>query len=178
MTGIFVNKLVVDRDDAYSKKPRTVHFLRYTGDQLAHRDMRKFTDIIYRNFEELENVEGIEHNRIEIAKLMTSSQSIIIIGTLNGTIISYCLAEVTIYGQRKLMHIYYIYTTPVHRGHGIASYMLNLIHRYAVEAMISTLSLTFDTYNKMLTKFYFDNNFEYDSELRSYQRYDMLVKHL
>jgi len=60
----------------------------------------------------------------------------------------------------------------------MATYMLNMIQQYAQDQNIDTLSLTFDTYNQGLTKFYFDQFFEFDPNLRSYQRYDMLVKYV
>lgn len=176
--GGFVNKLVVDRADAFSRKRKIIHFLRYTGDQLARRDMRKFIEIVYRNFEELNDKDELKHNRREIARLITSPEAFVIIATYEGNIIAYLIAESTIFNLRKLMHIHYIFTSPVYRGHGIATYMLNLIQTYTQDENINSLSLTFDTYNKSLEKFYFDNYFEYDPEIRSYQRHDMLVKHI
>jgi GNAT superfamily N-acetyltransferase len=179
MTGRFVNKLVVDRDAGFSPERLTVYFLRYTGDVLAKRDMKKFMDVIYRNFEELVPYTELNHTRYEIARILTSPKSIIIIGTLDGQIISYLLAEVTVVENlRQLMHISYLFTSPVYRGRGIASYMLNLIQDYAEEQNIGALSLTFDTYDTKLEKFYFNNYFTYDSNLRSYQRFDMLVKYV
>ena len=79
---------------------------------------------------------------------------------MNGVIVGYLIAEETIYNMRKLMHIYYLYTASIHRGHGIATKLLNLIQEYALEYRINTLSLTYDTYNKSLTKFYLNNYFE------------------
>ena len=179
MTGIFVNKLVVDRDAGYSKERRTIHILRYVGDQLARRNLYKFVDIIHYNFEALANVPELKHDQNEIARLLTSPKGICIIATLNGQIIAYLLAEVTVVENLKqLMHIYYLFTSPVYRGKGIATYMLNFIQVCAQQLNINTLSLTFDTYDKALERFYTNNNFTYDSNLRSYQRYDMLVKYI
>jgi hypothetical protein len=53
MSGIFVNKLTADIDTATSDKNKIVKCLRYTGNDLANKDIRKFREIIFRNFEEL-----------------------------------------------------------------------------------------------------------------------------
>jgi RimJ/RimL family protein N-acetyltransferase len=182
MTGIFVNKLVVDKDDAYetiqtrNKVRKPINVLRYTGDELASKDIRKFIEIIYRNFEEANQWSELNHNRTEITRLLTSPDSIIIIAMLYKRIVGYLIAEEIVVNQKKIMHIYYIFTTPVRRRSGIATYMLNLIQKYTTDNDIHAVSLTFDTYNKKLEKFYYSNHFRYDSELRSYQRHDMLVK--
>jgi len=179
MGGRFVNKLVVDRDDGFSPERKAIHMLRYTGDVLVNRNMRKMMDVIYRNFEELGDSTELNHTRREIARLLTSPKAIIIIATYKDQIIGYLIAESTmVENLKQLMHIYYLYTSPVYRSRGIATYMLNLIQTYAQELNISTLSLTFDTYNKKLEKFYVNNYFVYDSNLRSYQRYDMMVKYV
>ena len=178
MTGVFVNKLTVDRDYGFSQERRTIKILRYTGNQLAQRDMRKLIELIYRNFENIAQIKELTHNRYEIARLITSPQALVLIGTIDNKIISYLIAEAKNLDARRLMHIQYIFTSPVHRGHGVATYMLNLMQQYARAIGIETLSLTFDTYDKKLTKYYLDNHFEYDPELRTYQRYDMLVKYI
>jgi RimJ/RimL family protein N-acetyltransferase len=184
MTGIFVNKLIVDKDDAYetiqTRKiiKRPIHVLRYTGDEMGSKDIRKFIEIIYKNFEELNEWSELNHNRTEIARVLTSPDSIIIIATLYKRIVGYLIAEEIVVNQKKIMHIHYIFTTPVRRKSGIATYMLNLIQKYTLDNNIHELSLTFDTYNKKLENFYYSNHFKYDTELRSYQRHDMLVKNI
>lgn len=178
MSGRIVNKITVERDDINSPEKRTIYFNRYTGKKLKGRDLRKLIDVIYRNFEHLKRVQGARHSRLELAKLLTRNSTILIIAKYGQSIVGYLLADVTINNFRSLMHIYYLYTSPYYRGRGIATYMLNLIQEYAKERNISVLSLTYDTYNKSLTKYYMDNKFNYDVELRSYQRYDMLVKYI
>lgn len=179
MTGIFVNKLVVDRDAAYSTKRRTVHILRYVGDELAKRNLTKIIEIVHYNFEELADVPELKHNRREIGRLLTSPMGICVIAIINGRIVGYLIAELTIVDNlRQLMHIAYLFTSPVYRSKGIATYMLNFIQSCAQKLNVNTLSLTFDTYDTGLEKFYTNNHFVYDSNLRSYQRYDMMVKYI
>jgi RimJ/RimL family protein N-acetyltransferase len=182
MTGTFVNKLTVDRDLFYGREGgkinSTVYFLKYTGNDLMRKDTRKLMQVIYRNFEELSQMRELNHTKEEINRLLSSSDSIVIIGMLNDHIISYLIAEITLFNNRQYMHIYYLYTVPIHRGNGIATYMLNLIHRYAKDEMVDALSLTYDTYDKALTKFYLSNYFNYDQQMRSFQRHDMLVKEI
>lgn len=179
MSTGFVNKLVVDRDAGYSQERKTVHMLRYVGDVLARRNLTKFIEIVYRNFEELDDISELKHTRREIARLLTSPKGVCIIAVIQGQIVGYLIAEVTVIENLKqLMHIAYLFTSPVHRGKGIATYMLNIVQIHAQQLNIATLSLTFDTYDKPLEKFYLNNYFVYDSNLRSYQRHDMLVKYI
>jgi GNAT superfamily N-acetyltransferase len=152
--------------------------LRYTGTQMRKMRVIKFSEIIFKNFLELEGIKGINHTTDEIYRLLRSPNSIIIVAVNKGNIIGYLIAEVTEVNMRRLMHIYYLFTALPFRNKGVGTYLLNLIDDYASEMGINSLSLTYDTYNKGLTKFYLDNGFNYDSELRSYQRYDMLVKYL
>jgi len=179
MSGTFVNKTWVDRDRIRSTKQKTVYLLRYTGNDLEKRDMRKLIEVIYRNFEQIAYIPELNHTYREVARLITSPKSIIIIATIKGVIASYLIAELTTVDDLKqLMHIYYLYTTPMYRGKGIATSMLNLIQKYAQELKLNALSLTFDTYDNDLEKFYLKNYFMYDSNLRSHQRYDMMVKYI
>ena len=184
MTGRIINKLVVDKDDAMEtiqnrgKIKRPIYVLKYTGIQMQKKDIRKLIEIIYHNFEELTEWPKLNHSRVELARLLTSPDTIIIIAVLNKLIVGYLVAELTIVNNKKLMHIHYIFTMPVRRKSGIATYMLNLIQKYAKEEGSDALSLTFDTYNKKLERFYYNNYFRYDTGLRSYQRHDMLVKNI
>ena len=178
MSGSFVNRLTVTREQVRSRKTGIINVLSYTGDDLYKRDLRKFIEVVYRNFEEIADVEELNHNRKEIARLLTSPQSIILIAILEGKIIGYLIAEVTEFNLRRLMHIYYLYTAPIHRGNGIATYLLNLIQKHSQKLNIDSLSLTYDTYNKNLTKFYYENGFNIDFELKSNKRHDMLVKNI
>ena len=162
-----------------TKRFNDVHVIVYTGNDFIKRDMRKFIEIIYHNFDELNSNPKLNHTRDEIKRILISRKSIIIIATLNGLIVGYILAETTsVENYRLLLHIYYLYTSPNYRGRGIASQLIMSLQNYSQKRNITTISLTFDTYNKKLEKFYLLNNFMYDSKLRSYQRHDMMVKHI
>lgn len=178
MSGRFVNKLTADIHAAYCPEDKTVRCVRYTGNDLANRDIRKFVEIIFRNFEELKFNKTLNHNRKEISRLLTSPTSIIVLAMLDNIIIGYITADINVYHLKKLMHIYYLYTAPLNRGKGVATTLLNLIQDYAHELGIRTLSLTFDTYNKDLTRYYISNGFNFDPEIRSYQRHDMFIKYI
>ena len=77
-----------------------------------------------------------------------SPSLIVLLAIDNGTIVSYLIAEITVFNMRKLMHIHYLFTAPGYRQNGVATKMLNYIQDYALENNYSALSLTFDTYNK------------------------------
>lgn len=158
---------------------KTICCLKYTGNKLANRNMNKLITTIYKNFSDIGDKPELNHTRKEIHRLLCSPKSIIIIAVTNNIIVGYLLAEVTVVDDLKqLMHIYYIFTAPKYRGKGIASYMLDLIEKYAQEINITTLSLTFDTQDEKLEKFYLSKGFVYDQNLRSHQRHDMVVKFL
>jgi GNAT superfamily N-acetyltransferase len=170
-----------DRNISGSKLNRKIELnvIRYTGNDMISRDISKFVDVIFDNFKDIENNKQLNHNTNEITRILISPKSITILCVYDKQIIGYLIGELTVVDDLKqLMHIMYIFTSPAHRSKGIATYLLNLIGKYARELNINTLSLTFDTYNKHLEKFYLNNNFIYDSNLRSYQRYDMLVKYI
>jgi RimJ/RimL family protein N-acetyltransferase len=97
---------------------------------------------------------------------------------IDDIIIGYVIADVNIYNLKKIMHIYYLFTAPLNRGRGVATTLLNLIQKYAYEQNIDTITLTFDTYNKDLTRYYMSNGFNFNPEMRSYQRHDMFVKNI
>ena len=117
--ALFINKRVLDHERTNSKKRQTIMFNRYTGNQLAQRNLAKFVTAIFENFDNLAEKSELNHNEREIGRLLTSPKSMIIIGTINGVIACYLIAEVTIIeGLKQLMHIYYLFTAPVYRGRG------------------------------------------------------------
>lgn len=178
MGGEFVNRGVTIIDERNSNQDKDIRVLWYTGENLQKKDIRKFVEVIYRNFEEIAKVKKLNHNRTQIKKYITSDTALIIIATYNNEIISYGIADLVLYNNRKLMHIYYLFTSPAYRNKGVATYLINQIQEYASEYKCSALSLTFDTYNKQLSKYYETNGFTFDPDLRSKQRYDMIVKYI
>jgi GNAT superfamily N-acetyltransferase len=156
---------------------KTVHVLVYTGNTLNRLDIRKFIDVIYKNFEDLVTIPDLGHDHRTISNVMKSPMSITLVAVMDKRIVGYLLANaVKVDDLRQYMHIQYLYTSHRHRGNGIATQLLNTIHRYAKTMNLDRLSLTFDTYDKNLEKFYISNGFNYDNELRSYKRHDMLIK--
>ena len=157
---------------------KTIMFLRYDGKQLKFRYLYSFIDIIYKNFEYLDGNNKLIHTRESIESVLLSESSIIIIAILENSIIGYLIADIINFKSYKLMHIYYLYTVPAYRGIGIATYMLNLIQKYTIEFNVYILSLSCDTYDKSLVKFYMDNYFDYDVRFRSFERYDTFIKNI
>ena len=165
-------------DERNDPSKQEIKVLWYTGSNMQNRDIRKFVEVIYRNFEELEPIRKLNHNRTEIKKVLTSPTSLILIAMKGESIISYIIGDLVVYNNRLLFHIYYLFTSPGYRNRGVATFLLNQVQDYADVYDCSALSLTYDTYDKKLTKFYLSNGFTYDPELRSNQRYDMLVKYI
>jgi RimJ/RimL family protein N-acetyltransferase len=178
MSGIFVNRGLTKIDERNDPSRKEIQILWYVGSNMQNRDIRKFVEVIYRNFEELEPIRKLNHNRTEIKKVITSPTALTLVATFNKQIVSYVIGDLVEYNNRLLFHIYYLFTAPGYRNKGVATFLLNQLQDYADVYNCSALSLTYDTYNKKLTKFYISNGFTYDPELRSNQRHDMLVKYI
>lgn len=176
MSGQFVNRGLTKIEERNDPRNREVGVLWYTGGNMQNRDIRKFVEVIYRNFEDLGEVNILNHNRKEIKKVLTSPTALILAAILDNTMIGYLVADLVVYNNRTLMHIYYLYTGPAYRSKGVATFLLNQVQDYADVYDCSALSLTHDTYQHKLTKFYLSNGFTYDPSLRSRMRYDMMVK--
>ncbi len=161
-----------------SETQQIVQIYTYSGKQLAQRNMFKFVDAIYYNFNNLSYENELNHTKKEILRLLISPRTIILLAIFNGKIIAYLIAEINIQKNRKIMHIYYLYTAFTYRGKGLGSHLINDIEKIAKEFKINTLSLTFDTHNESLKKFYLDHYFEFDPEFRSNKRFDMLIKYI
>lgn len=178
MSGIFVNRGMTKIDERNDPSRKEIKVLWYTGSNMQNRDIRKFVEVIYRNFEQLEPIRELNHNRTEIKRVLTSPTSLILVALLEESIVSYIIGDLVLLNNRLLFHIYYLFTSPGYRSRGIATFLLNQVQDYADVFGCTALSLTYDTYDKKLTKFYISNGFNYDPELRSEQRYDMLVKYI
>jgi GNAT superfamily N-acetyltransferase len=178
MSGIFVNRGLTKIDERNDPSNKEIQILWYTGSNMQGKDIRKFVEVIYRNFEELEPKRELNHNRTEIKRIITSPTALILIAIYNKAIVSYIMADLVEYNNRLLMHIYYLFTAPGYRNKGVATFLINQVQEYADVYNCKALSLTFDTYNHPLTKFYMSNGFNYDPELKSNRRHDMLVKYI
>jgi len=150
----------------------------YYGTDLLKKDIRKLRDVIYKNFEEIADIEELNHTSSEIYRILTSSMTIIFFAIYNKKIIGYIIAELHELGGKRILHINYLYVVPLYRKNGLGTYLLNRITQSGIDYNADAISLTFDTFNKKLERYYFENYFNYDSNFRSKQRYDMLVKKL
>lgn len=178
MGGTFVNRGITKIEDRNDPTRREIQVLWYTGSNMQNRDIRKFVEVIYRNFEEINTVKELGHNRKEIKRILTSPTTLILTAVYKGSIVSYLVSDLVIYNNRLLMHIYYIFTSPAYRSKGVATFLLNQAQDYADVYDCRALSLTYDTYNHSLAKYYLSNGFVYDPELKTDQRYDVLVKYI
>lgn len=176
MGGEFVNRGTTIIDDRNDPRTRQIKIMWYTGENMQSRDIRKFVEVIYRNFEQISNIKELSHNRTQIKKILTSPTCLILLAVYDNKIVSYAIADIVLYNNKLLMHIYYLFTSPAYRNKGVATNLINKVHQYAIEYKCVAISLTFDTYDKAITKYYMSNGFTYSPDLRSNQRYDMLVK--
>jgi ribosomal protein S18 acetylase RimI-like enzyme len=180
MSGRFVNKALLDYENRFNLGAlgnKQIQIIIYSGNELIQ-DMRKFVEVIYRNFGKISTERKLNHTRKSITRLLTSYDSVLIIAydVQEKKIVSYIVGEITFYNKMKLMHIYYLFVSPDHRQKGLGSKMLDTIEKYTEKLNIKYMSLTFDTHNKNLYDFYTSHGFKFDSKLRSYSQYDMLMK--
>jgi len=153
-----------------------IYIEKYLGIDLIKNDVRKLRDVIYKNFEEIADIEELKHTSSEIYRLLVSNMSVSLFAVSNKQIIAYIIAELNEINNKRILHINYLYVVPSYRKKGCATKLLNIIYKYGKEYRADMLSLTFDTFNKQLERFYLDNYFNYDSQYRSNQRYDILIK--
>lgn len=176
MAGTFVNRGVTKIDERNRPKDREIQIKWFSGSNLKNKDMRKMVEVIYTNFEHLSKYSELTHTREEIMRVLTSKTSMLLVATYKGSIVSYLLADLVGFNKRLFMHIYYLFTSPSYRSNGVATFLINSIQSYADVYDASALSLTYDTYNLKLRRYYMSNGFRMDSELRSGKRFDMMVK--
>jgi len=173
----FINKLTVDKEIAYkmlySNEKIPVHIKCYNGFQ--NKDIRKFVEIVYKNFEEYNKYPELNHHRKNITKILKYPKSIVILALNDNKIIAYLIASNI---SNNIMHVFYLFVTPVRRKSSIATYMLNIIQEKTFYESLNILSISVDTYNKENEKFFIDNNFNYDDNYRTYNRYDFMIKHV
>jgi len=156
--------------------PATVKMVVFTDCILSKKNTSNLRDIIYRNFSCISDIPKLNHTKREINRLLKSENSILILGLHDNKITCYLLAESVVIGQRVLIHIYYMYTAKIFRKNGLGTEMLNMLQEISSRKNIHSISLTYDTYDRNLTRFYTNNGFVQDMQLNSNGRYNMLVK--
>lgn len=154
-------------------------FTTYTGNDLTNKQKYKISDNIFFIFRKLRENPELQHTREEIYNNLSNNNSILIVAVIrinnNYQIVGLLLAT-PVQEIPNLLHIYYIYTAADFRNVGIATKLLEQLYGMGKRNKYTKISLTYDTYDNKLTKFYFRNQFYFDPTLRSYKRYDMLVR--
>ena len=157
----------------------TIRIIICYGYQLKYKNVNNLTKVIYNNFIDIAHITELDHTFHSIQKILHSKSSIILLAIdSQQCIISYVVADNIYVNDLNLMHIYYIYTAKEYRNCGIGTYLLNTLSNVSMKRNIPILSLTYDTQNVMLTKYYKKYGFDFDDQLRSHKRYDMLSKQL
>lgn len=157
----FVNSPLMDYENRFSNKVSNVSILYYDGYHLRKTDLRKFIHVIHENFENEVYDNNLNHNRKNIARLLTSNNAITIIAydVDKKKILAYLIAENTIYDKNNYLHINYLFVSPDNRMKGLGTKMLNLIKKYGMDNKKKTLSLNYNVNNLRLKKFYYSNGF-------------------
>lgn len=155
-----------------------IKIMTFNKNDLQKQILNKFVHIIYNNFYDLTKVVGSDHSIESIYIRLQSPDIVVLLAIHNDLILGYLIADRMQHNDMDLLHIYYLYVSNNHRNIGIATYLLNKIDDYAHNLDVDAISLTYDTYDKKLEKFYYNRKYEVNSRLRSFKRHDMLVKYV
>lgn len=140
-------------------------------------NVNKFVDVIFHNFQFIENYEGLMHNKKEIHRLLADKNSKILFIMNNKKIGAYLVGELKkLLDGRNVFYISYLYTAEKFRGLGYASKLLAYVDAYVKKINYDGVMLTHDTDDEMVHNFYLMRGFMPDQILRKYSRFDILYK--
>lgn len=133
-----------------------------------------FIDTIYKNFLYLSNYKKLNHNKLEIKRLLFSPNFRGYLVKDKHKVIGYLLGEIIDNGFRKIFFISYLYILELYRNKGIASKLLDLIIIYSNSLDLDSIMLICDTKNLQIYNFYLKRKFMLDMYMKRFDRYDVL----
>jgi len=137
-------------------------------------------DIIYKNFEYLNEQENLNHNIDEIKRLVTNKDFIgLFVYTTTGKIIAYLVGEKkNLNDGRYVYYITYLFVSPKYRNKKIGSQILKNLENKCKSWGIFYILLTCDVYNKKNYNFYVTKGYLADPILKNNTRHEILSKKL
>jgi GNAT superfamily N-acetyltransferase len=154
-----------------------------THDDLKHRDLSNFTDVIYNNFIELRDEPKLLHTKDEIHKSLHDDDAVVILSTrkeqnkvkLDGFLVGKIME---LDDRRKVLFISYIYVAENKRRSGLGSALMDYAEALAYKYKCNGVMLIFDTYDPALVRFYENRTYMLDINLRRFERRDVFYKTL
>lgn len=145
--------------------------------KLASSKLELFTDVIYNNFIELQNVKELSHDKQTIYETLKCNDAQVYLILVNKKIASYMVGKLmTLNDGRRVVYITYLYTAQQFRKHGYASKLLKLAFKISSTNMLDGVMLTCDSENQSVYNFYINNGFMPDVFLRTYGKYEVMYK--
>ena len=154
-----------------------------THNDLKHRDLSNFTDVIYNNFFELRDDPKLLHTKDEIHKTLYADDAVIILATrkeknkvkLDGFLVGKIME---LDDRRKVVFISYIFVSENKRRSGLGSALMDYVEALGYKYKCNGVMLIFDTYDASLVRFYENRSYMLDINLRRYERRDVFYKAL
>jgi len=137
-----------------------------------------FTEIIFRNFIELQNYLYVKHTKDDIQKLLTSDEFFGYLVRHNKKIIAYLVGEKNNIDGRYAYYLSYVYVSPNYQGAQIGSKLMTRLINYCQNIGLSFIVLTCDTEDEKLSHFYEKFGFVYDPLLKNNKKHDVLCLYL
>ena len=130
---------------------------------------------LYGNFIELSKYPILKHNQYEIHRLLTSPNLIMFTAYNGNSMIAYLIGEMMkLNDGRKVLYISYLYVSSKYRNLGLGDTLLNTAIQRASLLNANSVVLITDTEDQKVFDFYMKKGFMYDTNLRRYDKYDVL----
>jgi len=137
----------------------------------------KFIDVVYNNFIEIADTQILDHNKNSIKNIFRSDTAQVYLIIINNKIVSYIVGKImTLNDGRKVLYIYYLFTSIKFRKYGLASKLLEIADNVCSKNMLDGIMLTCDSQNDKVYNFYLKKGFMPDLLLRTYGRYEVMYK--
>lgn len=141
--------------------------------------INNFAKIVFNNFKHISRIPELQHNMIEISRLLSSSNTISYVIYSSNVIIGYLIGEKKhLNDGRIVFYISYLYICKKYRGKNLGSHLVNLIIDKCKSWGIKFILLTCDTKDSKVIKFYDKFGFRPDTLLRSGNDYDVYTLYL
>jgi len=144
---------------------------------LTKEKSKKFANVIYLNFINLTKYPKLNHNKKELSRLLTSSNTRIYLLLHKNKIASYLVGEfINLDDGRLVFFINYIFTSKLFRDSGLGSTLIKHSIGVAVKNKCDGIMLICDVENEKINNFYLMRGFMPDVVLRRYDKHDVLYR--
>ena len=148
-----------------------------TASNLKNQDMTLLVNNIYKNFLELSKDSRLNHNKVNIQKILDSKGVVLFIILQDNKIIAYLLGEIMdLDDSRHILYISYIYVVKFMRNKKLGCKLMSLAISYGIEQRCDGIMLIYNTSDRKLERYYDKYGFMLDFHLRRYELHDVFFK--